>query len=675
MSARNSSPAEMAEVGVPVVSSATSVTRSAGAVAASSGDDDDGGRRRWSWSWAWLCTPLGRSLATGRLPDFIVTRTPCHWVCLLSLVLMAVVGSAALSAYVGAGLLGLTVFILCLRYLWWRLVWQPFGRLDDEERRGWNFCAETRDLCCRCGPRQRPRSQLYVGASISFWGLLILSLLGFVFANTLGHQTADPRLIVSVGYNAGGASLLLAVAVWAVDAAELAVEAALTCLYFCCISERNWTWTCLSSSATVPRNSQTNNNDAITEEEQSYNTDQEPDTDQDNSITSSITWTKLLISRLSTATSLCALVVMLGFSTNNCYSDPRIIEFDLPLRKLPPCADGFKLAVVTDVHVGAMAGPKEVRRLTELVLERNPDAVALVGDLADERVNAVMHDKLAPLADMKTTVPHGVYWTPGNHENIAGIQDFRDIFTTSDRSTSTALNFITTLENSYTTVNYTKTNDFGTLQQCPFDIAGLADNSGEEGGRRSTTDGQIPPDIDKTLAGRNATNALVLLNHQPVHFDKYARAGTGLMLSGHTHGGQIWPNHAVLMFIYGNYIAGLFSSHAADSSVPNAENDAAWLYVSEGALNWGPRVRLLAYPEITFITLRHPATFRAQGGSTSSAERLRLAVLGQYAALIALPVSVIVCVLRSYGCCRWQSKAAQAAFELFGVESEHMHSV
>lgn len=100
--------------------------------------------------------------------------------------------------------------------------------------------------------------------------------------------------------------------------------------------------------------------------------------------------------------------------------------------------------------------------------------------------------------------------------------------------------------------------------------------------------------MDEALASRDDADALVLLAHQPAGFQAAADKGVGLMLSGHTHGGQVWPQHMLLFFTGADGVAGTFQTARGDASTtPQSEGDAnSYLYVSEGACGYvmGTRV-------------------------------------------------------------------------------------
>jgi predicted MPP superfamily phosphohydrolase len=94
------------------------------------------------------------------------------------------------------------------------------------------------------------------------------------------------------------------------------------------------------------------------------------------------------------------------------------------------------------------------------------------------------------------------------------------------------------------------------------------------------------------MAGRDPAKALVLLAHQPRQVRRAHRHGVDLQLSGHTHGGQIWPWHYIVKIQQGGLLAGRY------------QYEGTQLYVSRGCGYWGPPVRLLAPLEITRVILR-----------------------------------------------------------------------
>ena len=116
-----------------------------------------------------------------------------------------------------------------------------------------------------------------------------------------------------------------------------------------------------------------------------------------------------------------------------------------------------------------------------------------------------------------------------------------------------------------------------------FDLVGVNDIAGEE---RSD-----PPDFDRALSGVDASRPTILLAHQPVHVTEASARDVDLQLSGHTHGGQMWPFHYVVRAVQPS-LAGL-------TTVGGTQ-----LYVTRGAGYWGPPVRVGAPPDISVVSLQ-----------------------------------------------------------------------
>lgn len=236
---------------------------------------------------------------------------------------------------------------------------------------------------------------------------------------------------------------------------------------------------------------------------------------------------------------------------------PSVRRVRVPLAKLPRAAHGFRIAVVSDVHLGPVLGRAHTQRIVDTVNRTQPDLIAIVGDLVDGDV----HD-LGPAAEplARLSARHGSYFVTGNHEYFSGAQQWVDHV----RELG-----LTPLENARRPLPY-------------FDLAGVNDIAGESEGHG--------PDFGAALGDRDRTRAAVLLAHQPVVIHDAVRHGVDLQLSGHTHGGQLWP---------GNYLAEL-----ANPTVAGLERYGdTQLYVSRGAGAWGPPVRVGAPSDITVVEL------------------------------------------------------------------------
>ena len=240
---------------------------------------------------------------------------------------------------------------------------------------------------------------------------------------------------------------------------------------------------------------------------------------------------------------------------------PDLLRVRVPLRTLDPSLAGYRIAVVSDIHLSAILRRSHTERIVAMINEAEPDLVAIVGDLADGTV-ADLGDAAAPLRDLSSR--DGSFFVTGNHEYFVDPDGWvREL----DRLG------VHTLRNEGTTI---------TRGGAAFDLAGVTDVNG-----RSSGDG---PDFDRALAGRGRDRPCVLMAHQPVQVSDAAERGVDLQLSGHTHGGQLYPFHHVV-------------SIAQPSLAGLSKVDDTWLYVTRGAGFWGPPVRVGAPPDITLIEL------------------------------------------------------------------------
>ncbi|MFE4954070.1 metallophosphoesterase [Streptomyces sp. NPDC056653] len=246
-----------------------------------------------------------------------------------------------------------------------------------------------------------------------------------------------------------------------------------------------------------------------------------------------------------------------GYGTYGVLRGPRVKRVTVPLAKLPRSAHGFRIAVVSDIHLGPILGRAHTQRIVDTINRTQPDLIAVVGDLVDGTV-ADLGPAAEPLAGL--TARHGAFFVTGNHEYFSGAAQWVD------HVRELGLH---PLENARVEID-------------GFDLAGVNDVAGESEGQG--------PDFERALGDRDRTRASVLLAHQPVVIDDAVAHGVDLQLSGHTHGGQLWP---------GNYLAEL-----ANPTVAGLERYGdTQLYVSRGAGAWGPPVRVGAPSDITVVQL------------------------------------------------------------------------
>jgi predicted MPP superfamily phosphohydrolase len=249
-------------------------------------------------------------------------------------------------------------------------------------------------------------------------------------------------------------------------------------------------------------------------------------------------------------------------------SRPPLVErVRVPIANLSADLEGLRIVQITDLHVGPTIDHAYVDMVTDLVNRLRPDLVAATGDMVDGRAGYILSD-VEPLA--KIQAPLGKFYTTGNHEYYHGVEEWLKELT--------RLGF-TPLLNRHQVVERGN----GRLV-----LAGVTDPRGEWFAANHF------PDLGAALANAPQGLPRILLAHRPsVIFDS-ARAGVDLQLSGHTHGGQLFPGH-LLVRLREPFLSGLH------------QVGRTWVYVSRGAGCWGPPIRLGAPAEVTEITLTRAA--------------------------------------------------------------------
>ncbi|MEB2312100.1 MAG: metallophosphoesterase [Sorangiineae bacterium] len=244
-----------------------------------------------------------------------------------------------------------------------------------------------------------------------------------------------------------------------------------------------------------------------------------------------------------------------------------IRRLTVKLARLPGALDGITIAHLTDIHVGPTIGRDFLAGIVHQTNQLAPDLVAITGDLVDGTVEA-LRDQLAPLTALRAR--HGVFFVTGNHEY------FYDADAWCDELERIGLQV---LRNRRVSISNGAES---------FDLAGVDDHQGRPSPRHGGRVGA--EDVPGALAGRDPARECVLLAHQPRTVLEALKHGVGLQLSGHTHGGQLWP-WRYLVYLQQPIVSGL--GRFGDTQV----------WVSNGTGYWGPPMRLGAPPEITLITL------------------------------------------------------------------------
>ncbi len=278
-------------------------------------------------------------------------------------------------------------------------------------------------------------------------------------------------------------------------------------------------------------------------------------------------------SRVVTGAVLAVVAALLVWGHFEAMRVPRVKRVDVAIARLGVGLDGLRVAVITDTHYGPIDRARWSAAVVARVNELGADVVCHVGDIADGTVD-MREGQASPLASVRAGSAR-VYVT-GNHEYFSEAQGWLDYM---QRIGWDALH------NRHVVV--ARGGD-------RLVVAGVDDATAEASG----VDGH-GANLDAALADADRTLPVLLLAHQPKQVAHAVRAGVDLQISGHTHGGQIWP-FSFLVRLDQPVVAGL-SRHG----------ETTQLYTSRGTGFWGPPFRVFAPSEITLLTLRLPVIVRA----------------------------------------------------------------
>ncbi|WP_082175780.1 metallophosphoesterase [Archangium gephyra] len=253
--------------------------------------------------------------------------------------------------------------------------------------------------------------------------------------------------------------------------------------------------------------------------------------------------------------------MLLAFRTAR--SPARVERVTVPVKGLGAGLSGMKVVQISDIHIGPTLDRHFMQRVVEQVNALQPDVVAVTGDLVDGSVTR-LRDEVAPLAGLRA--PLGVYYVTGNHEYYHGGAAW---------SAEVARLGLTVLNNAHRVVE---------RGGARLTVAGVTDL---EGGRMDPSQACRP---DVALAGAPAGVPRLLLAHQPRAAVLARELGVDLQLSGHTHGGQLFP-FMLFVKLQQPVIQGL------------ATIAGVRVYTHRGTGYWGPPLRLGPAPEIAELTL------------------------------------------------------------------------
>ncbi len=270
--------------------------------------------------------------------------------------------------------------------------------------------------------------------------------------------------------------------------------------------------------------------------------------------------------RITALAALAVSIVLVAYGNREAMRLPRIRAVDVVIPRLGKGLDGLRVVVLADTHYGPINRLDWSQRVAAAVNELKPDVVCHAGDLADGTVEQ-RRAQVDPLGDIVAT--EAKLYITGNHEYFSQAQNWLNHM--GSLGWDPLHNRHHTIERGGDTIVF----------------AGIDDRTAASSGLAGHG-----ADLPAALADTDPDTPIVLLAHQPKQVVTAAAGGVDLQISGHTHGGQIWPFHLLVRLEQG-YLQGL-----------QRINERTQLYTSRGAGFWGPPLRVFAPSEISLLILR-----------------------------------------------------------------------
>ncbi|WP_141433967.1 metallophosphoesterase [Bacillus sp. 03113] len=249
--------------------------------------------------------------------------------------------------------------------------------------------------------------------------------------------------------------------------------------------------------------------------------------------------------------------LILGFGLYNAYS-PTIRAYQIAIPKKGSHRKSLRIAMASDMHFGVLSGRKHVQRLVHLVNRLVPDIILLPGDIIDDDPQSFIKQKMGDLMK-KLKAPLGTYGVLGNHEYYGGeipqyLKEMNEI------DIKILLDEVMTIDNSFFII-----------------------------GRKDKTD-KNRKSVEELVGNLNQDLPVILMDHQPSELNQAMNSGVDVILSGHTHRGQMAPNHLVTKKLF-------------ELDWGYKKKKQLHAFVSSGFGFWGPPIRIGSRSEILQIDI------------------------------------------------------------------------
>ena len=242
---------------------------------------------------------------------------------------------------------------------------------------------------------------------------------------------------------------------------------------------------------------------------------------------------------------------------------PRVKTYNILINKYAGGIDSFRIAAVSDIHLGSTIRKGSMKKLSEILVKQKPDLVLLLGDILDGEIGPVMRSDLLKYFNCPKC-RDGLYAITGNHEFIGGAKK---------------------------TIPYIESKGIRILKDEVVEIDGGIQLIGRLDRDSKRFYGKERKNLSELISRTDLSKPVILLDHQPFNLKETEKYGIDLQLSGHTHNGQMWPLNYITARMY-------------ELSYGYMKRGNTHFIVSSGFGLWGPRVRSGSRSEVLIINIR-----------------------------------------------------------------------
>lgn len=250
-------------------------------------------------------------------------------------------------------------------------------------------------------------------------------------------------------------------------------------------------------------------------------------------------------------TILLTLFILLSWGSWNAWR-PIKRTYSITIDKAGPNEQPLRIAMVSDLHLGNIVGNRHLRKLVKRVNDMQPDLILLVGDVLDDVIEPFMRNRMTETLQ-QLRAPLGVYAVLGNHEYIGRNID----------------QYVAAMKE----IGIPVLRDETVLLQNGLYLVGRKDKMAER------VDPQGRKTVEALLSSLDSQKPIIVMDHQPAQLNEALEAGADLLLSGHTHRGQIAPNHLITRRLF-------------ELDWGYLHKEQMHVVVSSGFGTWGPPIRL-----------------------------------------------------------------------------------